>query len=163
MTVGHFLGGIAALIWYPPENTYLLLRRTQDRDSGAGEWECVTGRVDQGESFEAALHREVNEELQTSVTIEFLIGTTHFYRGDPRPDNELLGVKYLCSINASAVDAISISPEHSEYQWLTLEAIDRLLPASHWLRQTVHTAATMQALMTPELREWHQSLYRTTP
>jgi 8-oxo-dGTP diphosphatase len=57
MSIGRFIGGIGALIWSPKVKRYLLLRRSAQRDYGAGAWECVTGRVDQGEGFEQALHR----------------------------------------------------------------------------------------------------------
>ncbi|NJN55210.1 MAG: hypothetical protein HC804_10900, partial [Anaerolineae bacterium] len=50
MSIGRFLGGIAALIWNPTNESYLLLCRADSKDFGAGSWECVTGRVDQGES-----------------------------------------------------------------------------------------------------------------
>ena len=73
------------MIWDPSYSKYLLLRRADDRDFKGGSWECVTGRVDQGESYEQALHREVREEIGATVQIEFLIATTHFYRGEPRP------------------------------------------------------------------------------
>jgi 8-oxo-dGTP diphosphatase len=158
MTIGRFQGGIAAVIWHPSADTYLLLRRVAHRDFGAGEWECVTGRVDQGESFEAALRREVWEEIQAKVTIEFIIGTTHFYRGEATPDNELLGMKYLCSI--ADPEAVVSSAEHSEFKWVTAAEIETLLPVTHWLRQTIQTARQMQALMPPELREIHRALYR---
>ncbi len=80
--IGHFLGGVAGLIWKPDTDQYLLLRRSDQRDFKAGDWDCVTGRVDQGEGFEAALHREVREELRAKVQIEFIVAITHFYRGE---------------------------------------------------------------------------------
>lgn len=156
--IGRFQAGIAAVIWYPPADSYLLLRRVAHRDFGAGEWECVTGRVNQGESFEQALHREVWEEIQAKVAIEFIIGTTHFYRGAEHPDNELLGVKYLCSIDDPA--SVVVSDEHSELQWATAAEIATLLPATHWLRQTIEVAEQMRRHMSPELHEIHASLYR---
>ena len=55
MPIGRFLCGIAALIWDPATDQYLLLRRAESKDFGARSWECPTGRVDQGESFTAAV------------------------------------------------------------------------------------------------------------
>ena len=83
---GHFLAGIAAII-RRSSGVYLLLRRSSDRDVGAGVWECVTGRVNQGEGFEEALHREVTEETGLRITIETFIGLSHFYRGEASPEN----------------------------------------------------------------------------
>jgi 8-oxo-dGTP diphosphatase len=87
MTIGRFYAGIAALIWSPETKQYLLLCRSEQKDYARGAWECVTGRVDQGEGFEDALHREVHEELGVEVQIEHILGTTHFYRGMGYPPN----------------------------------------------------------------------------
>ena len=71
MVVGRFLAGVGALIWECETNKYFILRRVADRDFQAGAWECVTGRVDQGESYEEALHREVKEEISGEIQIGF--------------------------------------------------------------------------------------------
>ena len=76
--IGRFTGFIAALLWHPDSETYLMLRRAEHRDVGGGSWECVTGRVNQGEGFPAALKREVFEELQVKVAIDFILGTGAF-------------------------------------------------------------------------------------
>jgi 8-oxo-dGTP diphosphatase len=157
MTVGKFMCGIAAVIYYSTDNTFLLLKRAASKDAGANEWESVTGRVDQGESFEQALHREVYEELHTTATIEFLIGTTHFYRGAVSPENELLGVRYFCSINDPS--SIVISDEHSEYRWLTLQQVQELLPEAHWLRQTIQQAEAMRSLLPDELLYLYHEIF----
>jgi 8-oxo-dGTP diphosphatase len=98
MSVGRFLGGIMALVREVENGRYLLLQRASTKDVGAGTWECVTGRVDQGESFEEALYREAQEEIGTTLQIEFILGTTHFFRGPSIPENELLGIAYACTI-----------------------------------------------------------------
>lgn len=90
----YFQAGIGALIWHPPTQTYLLLQRSATKDVGTGAWECVTGRLEQGEDFEAALHREVREELAADIQVDFIVGTSHFYRGAPVAENELLSVIY---------------------------------------------------------------------
>lgn len=85
MSVGRFLGGIMALVREVENGRYLLLQRASSKDVGAGTWECVTGRVDQGESFEEALYREVQEEIGVTPQIEFILGTTHFFAARPFP------------------------------------------------------------------------------
>ncbi len=149
MPVGHFLGGIAALIHDPQTQKYLLLRRLADRDFGAGNWECVTGRVDQGESYEDALHREVQEEIGAQVQIDFIIATTHFYRGAPIPENELLGVIYACTL-LSDPHQLTIT-EHSEHHWMTREEIFAFLPEAHWLRTVIERAEMIRTHLSPDL------------
>ena len=149
MTIGHFMGGIGALMWNPATGEYFLLRRAAHRDYQAGAWECVTGRVDQGENFEQALHREVREEIGAVVQIEFIVATTHFFRGEPRPENELLGLIYGCTVKNPA--EVSVGDEHSEGHWFTAqEAID-FLPEGYWLRNVILRTELMKAHLPLEL------------
>ncbi len=138
MSIGHFLGGIAALIFDPISHKYLLIRRSSKRDFQAGAWECVTGRVDQGEGFEQALYREIREEVGVEVTVDFIIGTTHFYRGAPEPIYELLGVLYACSLVGKTQP--HLSEEHSELRWVTSQEASSLLPEGHWLLKVIQRA-----------------------
>jgi len=158
MTIGHFYAGIAALIWSPKTKRYLLLRRSEQKDFARGAWECVTGRVDQGEGFEDALHREVREELGVEVQVEHILGTTHFYRGDPIPENELVGVIYLCALPDPS--SIRISPEHSEYRWLSVDQAIELLtisdPTSQWFKQVIQRAETIRLMLPEKMIEYQR-------
>ena len=149
MSIGRFYAGIAALIWTPRTEQYLLLRRSAQKDYARGAWECVTGRVDQGEGFEDALRREVREELGVEVQIEHILGTTHFYRGLPAPENELVGVVYLCSLADPA--SILIGPEHSEYRWLSASEAIELLSATdqstRWALRVIQRAELIRPML----------------
>jgi 8-oxo-dGTP diphosphatase len=153
MAIGRFYAGVGALLWSPVNERYLLLKRADDKDFAGGAWECVTGRVDQGESFEEAVHREVLEELGVAVQLEFIVGTTHFYRGEERPEDELVGVFYCGAIEDPT--AIQVSPEHSDYRWVTAEEaygmFDRLGPGNQWIRRLIERAEAIKALLPPEL------------
>lgn len=153
MTIGRFYAGVAAVIRSPESKQYLLLHRSMQKDYGPGIWECLTGRVDQGEGFEQALQREVREELGVSVRAEHILGTTHFYRGDPLPENELVGVVYLCSL--SQLVPIQISDEHSEYRWLSaaqaLELLSASDPSTQWAVRVIERAELIQPLLTKDL------------
>jgi 8-oxo-dGTP pyrophosphatase MutT (NUDIX family) len=151
MPIGRFLCGIAALIWDPATHEYLLLRRAESKDFARNDWECPTGRVDQGESFTAALHREVGEEIGAQVQIEFIIATTHFYRGAEIPENELNGVIFGCSLASSR--PAGFGEEHSEMRWLTAEEAYTLLPKNHWLQDVIRRAESLRRLLPQELRQ----------
>lgn len=148
MSIGHFLAGIAALIYNPTTAQYLLLRRAGSKDFGAGAWECVTGRVDQGESFSQAFQREVHEEIGVEVRLEFFIATTHFYRGEPTPENELLGL--ICGGTLGNPAAVQLSDEHSEFRWLTAVEISQFLPPDHWLQSAIARAELLRTHL-PEI------------
>lgn len=153
MTIGRFSAGVAALVWCPADGRYLLLQRSASKDFGGGAWECVTGRVDQGEGFTRAVCREVREELGVEVQVDFILGTMHFYRGPATPENELVGVQFCCSLADPAL--IHISAEHSIYRWVTAAEAEELLPAGHWLRRAIWRADTIRALSPSVLLKFH--------
>jgi ADP-ribose pyrophosphatase YjhB (NUDIX family) len=155
MTTAYFQAGIGALIWHEPTQAYLLLKRSQTKDVGAGAWECVTGRLEQGEDYEAALQREVLKELSVKIQVDFIVGTSHFYRGEAIPENELLSVIYACSIDNR--DLIQISHEHSEHRWLTVAEAFTFLSQDHWLVQSIHRAESIRSLTPPSLRDFYRS------
>ncbi len=158
--IGRFLGGVGALVWDAATERYLLLRRSAAKDFAAGLWECVTGRVDQGEGFEEAVRREVREELGLDVTLEYLLGTTHFYRGTAVPENELIGVVYLCTLVGSPV--LTLSPEHDAYRWVTAVEATHLLaasdPSTAWARRLIAHAAAITPLLSADLRALNRQL-----
>jgi 8-oxo-dGTP diphosphatase len=132
----------------------LVLRRSPDKDFAPGMWECITGRVDQGEGFIQALHREVGEELGVSVEIDFLIGTFRFYRGAPTTENEMLGLHFCCSCDGA--QELSLSWEHSEFQWVDAREVDELLPDGHWLRPVIQRADALRRLTPPDLVDFRR-------
>ena len=159
MHTGRFIAGVAALIWSPKSEKYLLLRRSEQKDYARGSWECVTRRVEQGEGFEDALHREVREELGVMVKVDHILGTTHFHRGDPIPENELVGVIYLCSLDEPG--SICIGEEHSEYRWLTAEQAIELLTAddttTQWAKRLIQRAEIIRSMLPKGLVEFQDN------
>lgn len=148
---GRFIGGVSAVVYHPPTATYLLLRRADDRDFGAGDWETVTGRVEHGETFEQALRREVREEIGAEIQIDFIIGTTHFFRGPALPENELLGLRFACTI--ADRDSLALNDEHSEHRWVRADALDSVLAAGHRLRTVIARAETLREALPTALVE----------
>ena len=149
--IGRFYAGVAGLIWRPSDGKYLLLQRSPEKDFGCGAWECVTGRVDQGEGFEQAVRREIREELGVEVLVDFIIGTMHFYRGPAKPANELLGVQYSCSIIHNQI--IHLSAEHTQYRWVSVAEAMEVLPENHWLLKVIQRAESNRTLLPPALLE----------
>jgi len=149
MSVGRFFAMVGALVRRSTDGRYLVLKRSAGKDFAAGAWECVTGRVDQGESFSEAVRREVFEELGVEAELEFIVGTAHFYRGEAKPENEIIGVQYSCVIEEP--EAIARSWEHAEHRWITAEEAEAMLPAGHWLREAIRRAEVIRGLLPSEL------------
>ena len=155
MAVGRFLAMVGVLVWRQTDGKYLLLQRSGAKDFAAGQWECVTGRLEQGESFLQAVRREAFEELGLEVHIEFVLGTTHFYRGEELPENEMIGVHYGCSIQDAT--RMQLSDEHCASQWVTAEQAAALFPARHWLRALIARAEVVRGLMPQELLQFYRN------
>lgn len=156
MTIGKFYGMIGALIRDPQTDRYLVLRRSEEKDVGAGMWECVTGRVDQGEGFPEALQREVKEELGVIVQPDFILRTAHFYRGEQIPENEMVGVMVACSLGEP--ETIHLSWEHSEARWVNTDEAAHLLPEGHWLLELIRRDETMRALIPGQLLDFYHEV-----
>jgi len=158
MTIGRFYAGIAALIRARSDGRYLLLKRAASKDFGACGWECPTGRVDQGEGFEQAAHREVREELGIEMQIDGILGTTHFDRGQAVPENELVGVIFLCSIPTPFEP--QLSDEHSECRWLRGDEALQMLspddPHQEWIRRVIARAEQIRKMWPEGMAQYYQ-------
>ncbi|MFF2887330.1 NUDIX domain-containing protein [Paenibacillus sp. NPDC057967] len=100
----------------------LLMRRSDEDQVAAGEWETPGGKVDFGEQLESALIREVMEEAGIEITVEKLMYATTFQTG---PDRQIILLSYHCSTEQ---DAVTLSEEHSAYVWADQKQLTELLP-----------------------------------
>lgn len=81
-------------------------------------WEFVGGKVEPGETLEAALIRECREELDITVELrDVFMEVIHEY-----PD---LTVR-LTLFNAVIADGIPRALEHNDIRWITKDQIDEL-------------------------------------
>jgi len=112
---GTFKAAVEAII--EKNGKVLITQRAHDRDHAPGEWEALTGRVEQGESFEDALKREVMEEVGLVVEPVQPFYSFHFFRGADKEEH--LGVSYWCKYKSGEV---KLEPkEQIAYKWATLE------------------------------------------
>jgi 8-oxo-dGTP diphosphatase len=85
---------VAAVI--EDDNRFLVTRR-QPGVHLAGMWEFPGGKIDQAETHEAALVREIREELDAGVTVgELLFHTSHAY-----PERTIELFFYRCTLTGT--------------------------------------------------------------
>ena len=108
----------------------LLVRRANP--PGEGMWSIPGGRVEAGETDEAAVTREVAEETGLSVTVVRLVGSVE----RPAPNGVFLIFDYECQVTSGVLRA---GDDASDVAWTdsatltTLPTADGLLQAlSEW-------------------------------
>jgi 8-oxo-dGTP pyrophosphatase MutT (NUDIX family) len=101
---------------------YLLLKRLPERN---GFWQPVTGGVEEGETQDEALHREIMEETGVRSIVAVIEGLYYFEFSDPNLNKE-----YVYGVEVSSSEEIVLDPkEHSEYRWCSFQEALQLL---HW-------------------------------
>lgn len=88
-----------------------------------GGWEFPGGKIDEGETPEEALIREIKEELDTEVDVLELLDTVEY----DYPNFHLSMDCFICKIKAGDL----VLKEHEAAAWLTKEELDSVdwLPA----------------------------------
>jgi 8-oxo-dGTP diphosphatase len=108
---GQHVVAVAALL--EREGRFLCMRRAANRDAGAGLWESLSGRVEQGEAPLDAVRREIAEECGLAVEL------------DPRPlesyparrrNQPMVVILYR---GRAPEGEVLRSEEHDEHAWLT--------------------------------------------
>ena len=115
---------VAAVIKATNENGEPIIFATQ-RGYGdlKGGWEFPGGKIEEGETPQEALKREIMEELDTEISVGELIDTVEY----DYPTFHLSMDCFWCEI----VKGDLVLKEHEDARWLTKEHIDNVewLPA----------------------------------
>ena len=103
---------VAALIW--EGNQFMICQRPAHKARGL-LWEFAGGKVEPGETKEAALIRECREELGITVSVgEIFMEVTHTY-----PDLTV----HLTLFHTSIAEGVPQKLEHSDIRYITVDEI----------------------------------------
>lgn len=113
-------------------DTILCAQRGMEK-SLPGLWEFPGGKIEEAETPQAALEREIQEEMQCRVKIgEQLEHTVYEYD---------FGIVHLTTFYCQLVEGIPVLTEHSAIQWLQAHELEQLewapadIPAIQKLKQ----------------------------
>ena len=99
-----------------------------------GEIDLPGGRREEFESYEECLHREVVEETGLKIKIENLVAFWTFMK---TPDLRIEGRTYICRCHGGR---LKLSPEHSDYQWVSLSKLGQYVFKVPYLGSSEHDA-----------------------
>ncbi len=111
---------VKALIMY--QDQYLIVKRSDEDEIGAGTWECPGGKIEFEEEIKQALIREINEETGLVISVDHILYATTFFTD---PTRKVVLLTYLCHADTYEV---LLSVEHSAYMWVTKEELKIHLP-----------------------------------
>lgn len=94
----------------------ILIAKKREGKPLAGMWEFPGGKIEEGETPEESLIRELREEMDIKIKVKEYVGESIYDYGDGK-------VISLKGFTAEIVEGNIKLTDHDEYKWVTLEEI----------------------------------------
>jgi 8-oxo-dGTP diphosphatase len=111
----EYVFGLAVRVLLTDEDgKILIIKRSTDSKTNPGKWELPGGKVDQGESFDQALIREVYEETNLKIALNRVIGISE-------QTLPLIRAVHIIMSGNITEGELNLSYEHEGYAWVFFE------------------------------------------
>ena len=108
-------------------NGKILLLKIRSRSShDAGRWEIPGGKVKKCEFFDEALKREYLEETGLEVDVDSLYNVIRRDYTACKTSEEVKSIQLIMKVTCES-DKVTISEEHDDYGWFTLDEIEEMM------------------------------------
>ena len=128
--INHVYGLAVRVLLTDQDGKILILKRSTDSKTNPGKWELPGGKVDQGESFDHALIREVYEETNLKISLEHVVGASE-------QNLHIIRAVHIIMSGKIVEGELNLSSEHEGYAWVLIETLPDYELAD-WLQDYVN-------------------------
>lgn len=128
--INHVYGLAVRVLLTDQDGKILILKRSTDSKTNPGKWELPGGKVDQGESFDHALIREVYEETNLKISLEHVVGASE-------QNLHIIQAVHIIMSGKIVEGELNLSSEHEGYAWVLIETLPDYELAD-WLQDYVN-------------------------
>ncbi len=131
--INHVYGLAVRVLLTDQDGKILILKRSTDSKTNPGKWELPGGKVNQDESFDHALIREVYEETNLKITLEHVVGASE-------QNLHIIRAVHIIMSGKIIEGELNLSSEHEGYAWVFIENLQDYELAD-WLQDYVNQSS----------------------
>ena len=128
--INHIYGLAVRVLLTDQDGKILILKRSTDSKTNPGKWELPGGKVNQDESFDHALIREVYEETNLKIALEHVVGTSE-------QNLHIIRAVHIIMSGKIIEGELNLSSEHEGYVWVWMETL-KDYELSDWLQDYIN-------------------------
>jgi len=133
--INHVYGLAVRVLLTDQDGKILILKRSTDSKTNPGKWELPGGKVNQDESFDHALIREVYEETNLKIALEHVVGASE-------QNLHIIRAVHIIMSGKIIEGNLKLSNEHEGYAWVLMETLPDYELAD-WLQDYVNQSSIL--------------------